>query len=136
MGRCRQVSSIEIQQHNSDYICTVEEKSQYIELLNLFTDLHFSYNAYSNETHDISKKNILLDQFRKKIKTLGTKHEYGYTFDDNLSTIYNMIIDRCFSKDFIQVSPYNDVFLNTDLNLYNLDFQKTNLKSTENEKNK
>lgn len=134
LGRCRQVSSIEIQQHNSDYICTVEEKSQYIELLNLFTDLHFTYNAYSNETHDISKKNILLDQFRNKIKTLGTKHEYGYTFDDNLSTIYNMIIDRCFSKDFIQVSPYNDVFLNTDLNLYNLDFQKTNLKSTENEK--
>ena len=133
LGRCRQVSSIEIQQHNSDYICTVEEKSQYIELLNLFTDLHFTYNAYSNETHDISKKNILLDQFRNKIKTLGTKHEYGYTFDDNLSSIYNMIIDRCFSKDFIQVSPYKDVFLNTDLNLYNLNFQKADFNSTKEE---
>ena len=133
-GRCKQVSFIEEnKQHAPNYICTVEEKSQYIELLNLFTDLHFTYNAYSSYTHDIFKKNILLDKFRNNIKTLGIKHEYGYTFD-KLSTIYNMIIDRCFSKDFIQVSPYKDVFLNTDLNLYNLNFQKADLKSTENEK--
>lgn len=132
-GRCKQVSFIEEnKQHAPNYICTVEEKSQYIELLNLFTDLHFTYNAYSSYTHDIFKKNILLDKFRNNIKTLGIKHEYGYTFD-KLSTIYNMIIDRCFSKDFIQVSPYKDVFLNTDLNLYNLNFQKADFNSTKEE---
>lgn len=132
-GRCKQVSFIEEnKQHAPNYICTVEEKSQYIELLNLFTDLHFAYNAYSSYTHDIFKKNILLDKFRNNIKTLGIKHEYGYTFD-KLSTIYNMIIDRCFSKDFIQVSPYKDVFLNTDLNLYNLNFQKADFNSTKEE---
>lgn len=133
LGCCRQVSFIENQLHDSDYICTVEEKCQYIELLNLFTDLHFTYKAYSSNTHDISKKNILLDKFRNKIKTLGIKHEYGYTFD-KLPPIYNMIIDRCFCKDFIQVSPYKDVFLNTDLNLYKLVFQRADSNSTKEEK--